>query len=44
MFAPKAISLGDAFKKSAQESLALASAASVSSLVGYAQWVFALWW
>ena len=42
MFAPNTISSGDAFEKSASASRAPAMIASVSSLVGYAQCVFAL--
>ena len=42
MFGPKAISSGEAFRKSARTCRASASAASVSALVGKAQWVLAL--
>jgi hypothetical protein len=44
MLAPNAISFGLAFKKSASTLRAKSMITSVSSLVGYAQWVLALWW
>ena len=43
IFGPKAISAGEALRKSARACRASRRAASVSALVGKAQWVFALW-
>ena len=44
MLAPKTISSGSAASQSASAARAAPMAASVSRLVGYAQWVLALWW
>jgi hypothetical protein len=44
MLAPKAISVGLAFNKSANAAAPPPTPQSVSALVGYAQWVLALWW